>query len=66
MDGQMTTLAVKSMLTTLDNVEGGLEQLRQEDADSLAVQPAYDKAERMLARVRCELQDAVDAGKGGA
>jgi hypothetical protein len=60
MNGKMTAFAFKAMLTALDCVEDELEELRQEDDDDAGMQAAYGKAERMLARVRCDIQDAFE------
>jgi hypothetical protein len=65
MNGKMTALVFKGMLTALDCVEDELEELRQEDDDDAGMRTAYGKAERMLARVRCDIQDAFDGVTGG-
>jgi hypothetical protein len=59
MKGKMTAVVIKAMLKTLDAVEGGLEELRQEDADIADWQPPYEKVRLMLVDARRKLQDVV-------
>jgi hypothetical protein len=59
MKGKMTAVVIKAMLKTLDAVEGGLEELRQEDADIADWQPPYEKVRLMLIDARRKLQDVV-------
>jgi hypothetical protein len=59
--GGMTALAFAGMLKSLDQVEDGLERLKQEDAANIEAQRAYLKVACMIVDVRCWLRDAIDA-----